>query len=98
MLHILPSLIIEYYVDFLNGRVSVQVFHFLFISELPLKIKLSRQEGWVPSNWFNPVHLCACPKPKLGFPMSYVMAFSTLGNYVFLELPSDLRGAPILYY
>jgi hypothetical protein len=44
---------------------------------LPSKIQLYYQEGvGIPLTGLALPHLCACPKPGPGFPMSYVMIFS----------------------
>ena len=49
----------------------------LFISVLPLEIKLSRGGGGggvgIPLNGLSPPHFYVCSKPGPGFPMSYVV-------------------------
>jgi len=47
----------------------------LFTYVLPLEIQLSRCEGRDPMNRFNPATFLWCPRPRLGFLMSYMVVF-----------------------
>jgi len=43
--------------------------------EIAIGFQLLRRKGWDPINQFNPATHCACPKPRPGFPISYVVVF-----------------------
>ena len=51
-------------------------FNRLFIYVLPLEIQLSRREGWDKLTGWTPPYLCACSRPRPGFPTSHSVIVS----------------------
>ena len=62
--------------QFLSGSESVQVVYCLLIYVLPLKIQLSREEGWYPINRFNSVIFLCLSQAKI-----YVVVFSVFSKH-----------------
>ena len=58
---------------FLSGSKSVQVFlPFAYIC-IVVGDPVIKRRRLIPIDWFNPATCCACPKPRPGFPTSYVV-------------------------
>ena len=68
--------VIRWFVFFLSGCKSVQVFYHLFISVLSLEIYYQRGNIGIPLAGLALPHVCVCPKPGYGCHMSVMRAKS----------------------